>query len=331
MKKFYTLSLLFVAGLSFAQFAEPFAGTGALSGTNGWTTHSGTASQLQIITGSLNYTGLNSTGNKITLVAGNSEDVNKASAAALTGSVYYSAVINLPNTTGLAVNTGNGDYFMSLGSTAGAAVNTLPCRLYIKLGSVADTFNLGILNSTGGTVTPSYISTDYTPGTPLFVVIKYDMPNNIASLYVNPAIGSSEGTPTITNATGTTAAPAQILSLTVRQGGNATSGTGNIEIDEIRLGSTWASVTSADVASTRKFDGISGLKMYPNPLIGNVLTITSDSGADKTIAVYDVLGKQVLNTKVVDGTVNVASLTSGVYIVKITEEGKTATRKLVVR
>lgn len=76
---------------------------------------------------------------------------------------------------------------------------------------------------------------------------------------------------------------------------------------------------------------ISGLKMYPNPLTGNVLNITSDSNLNKDVTVFDVLGKQVLAAKVVNGTVNVSGLTSGIYIVKITEEGKTATKKLVVR
>ncbi|KAF2520100.1 T9SS type A sorting domain-containing protein [Flavobacterium salilacus subsp. salilacus] len=85
------------------------------------------------------------------------------------------------------------------------------------------------------------------------------------------------------------------------------------------------------VLSTKNFDAISGLTMYPNPLSGNILNITSDANAAKTVAIYDVLGKQVVNTVTTNGTVNVSGLTSGVYIVKITEEGKTATRKLVVR
>ncbi|GGB69311.1 T9SS C-terminal target domain-containing protein [Flavobacterium suaedae] len=83
--------------------------------------------------------------------------------------------------------------------------------------------------------------------------------------------------------------------------------------------------------ATEKFDSISGLKMYPNPLTGSTLNITSDNNADKTVAIYDVLGKQVANTVTKNGTVNVTNLTSGVYIVKITEDGKTATRKLVVK
>lgn len=86
-----------------------------------------------------------------------------------------------------------------------------------------------------------------------------------------------------------------------------------------------------DTAAASKFDNIAGLKMFPNPLTGNVLNITSDANGVKTVAIYDVLGKQVVNTVTANGTVNVSGLNAGIYIVKITEEGKTATRKLVVK
>lgn len=90
---------------------------------------------------------------------------------------------------------------------------------------------------------------------------------------------------------------------------------------------TWAPASTAGV----KESNIAGLKMFPNPVTGNVLNITSDANAAKTVAIYDVLGKQVANVKTANGILNVANLTAGVYIVKITEEGKTATRKLVVK
>ncbi|KGO87309.1 hypothetical protein Q765_06485 [Flavobacterium rivuli WB 3.3-2 = DSM 21788] len=76
---------------------------------------------------------------------------------------------------------------------------------------------------------------------------------------------------------------------------------------------------------------IAGLKVYPNPLTGNILNVTSSSNAVKTVAVFDVLGKQVINTTTANGEVNASALNAGVYIVKITEAGKTATKKLVVR
>ncbi|PKW28610.1 T9SS type A sorting domain-containing protein [Flavobacterium lindanitolerans] len=75
---------------------------------------------------------------------------------------------------------------------------------------------------------------------------------------------------------------------------------------------------------------IPGLKVYPNPVTNGKLFITTVANVEKTIAIYDVLGKQVANTIAKD-YVNVSNLKDGVYIVKITEEGKTATRKLVIK
>jgi hypothetical protein len=81
--------------------------------------------------------------------------------------------------------------------------------------------------------------------------------------------------------------------------------------------------------SRNSFDAISGLKIYPNPA-KNLLNITSDSFETKTVAIYNVLGAQVLAANITNAPINVASLSKGVYVVKVTEEGKTATRKLVI-
>lgn len=80
-----------------------------------------------------------------------------------------------------------------------------------------------------------------------------------------------------------------------------------------------------------KDNNINGLSVYPNPVSTGTLYITSDNSVEKAVAIFDILGKQVVNTTTINGSVNVANLTAGVYIVKVTEEGKTATRKLVVK
>jgi len=85
-----------------------------------------------------------------------------------------------------------------------------------------------------------------------------------------------------------------------------------------------------DLTLSVKENNIAGLKVYPNPVTGGKFSITTNSNADKTVAIFDVLGKQVLNT-IATETVNVSNLKAGVYIVKITEEGNTATRKLVIK
>ena len=76
---------------------------------------------------------------------------------------------------------------------------------------------------------------------------------------------------------------------------------------------------------------IAGLKVYPNPVTNGNLFITSDSNTAKQVVVYDILGKQVINATVTNQPLNVSNLNSGVYMVKITESGKTATRKLVIQ
>jgi hypothetical protein len=99
-------------------------------------------------------------------------------------------------------------------------------------------------------------------------------------------------------------------------------------VDELRI-----VATAAELGLTlgTKSNTIAGLNVYPNPVTNGKLYITSDNGADKTVAIYDILGKQVLTTSVTNDVVNVSGLNAGVYIVKITEGGNTATRKLIIR
>ena len=80
-----------------------------------------------------------------------------------------------------------------------------------------------------------------------------------------------------------------------------------------------------------KLNTITGLNMYPNPVSNGTLYITSNSSEEKKVAVYDVLGKQVLESKTSNNTVDVNNLKAGAYIVKITEGGKTDARKLIIQ
>lgn len=78
-----------------------------------------------------------------------------------------------------------------------------------------------------------------------------------------------------------------------------------------------------------KQNNIDGLNIFPNP-VDEVLNITSDSTADKNVQLFDLTGKKVLDVTTVS-QVNVSTLKAGVYVAKITEAGKTATRKIVVK
>jgi hypothetical protein len=98
---------------------------------------------------------------------------------------------------------------------------------------------------------------------------------------------------------------------------------------------TIGQVTSRDLAdinvplSSSTFNQIAGLKMYPNPT-KNILNIETALNGKVNVAIINVLGQEVINTITVNNSVNVAELTKGIYVVKVTEEGKTATNKLVI-
>ena len=78
-------------------------------------------------------------------------------------------------------------------------------------------------------------------------------------------------------------------------------------------------------------NNIKGFNMYPNPVNGDVLNITTLQNLDKNVQIFDILGKQILAKTVTGTTINVANLNAGIYLIKVEEAGNTVTRKLVIR
>jgi hypothetical protein len=82
---------------------------------------------------------------------------------------------------------------------------------------------------------------------------------------------------------------------------------------------------------TQENTSIEGLSLYPNPVTTGKVYISSKNDLEKEIIIFDVLGKKVLQTKIDSKELNVSNLLPGVYIIKITEEEATSSRKLIVR
>ena len=78
-------------------------------------------------------------------------------------------------------------------------------------------------------------------------------------------------------------------------------------------------------------ESIEGLNLYPNPVSNGKLYITTSKNLTKAIEIFDVLGKKLYNTELPGTTLDISRLNIGVYIIKITENGNTVTRKLVVK
>lgn len=76
---------------------------------------------------------------------------------------------------------------------------------------------------------------------------------------------------------------------------------------------------------------VEGLNFYPNPVSTGKIYITTNSSLTKEVAIYDVLGKMVLQATLTSKELNISSLSPGVYMIKIKEGEATATRKLIVK
>ncbi|MFC4095435.1 T9SS type A sorting domain-containing protein [Euzebyella saccharophila] len=76
---------------------------------------------------------------------------------------------------------------------------------------------------------------------------------------------------------------------------------------------------------------IDGLKLYPNPVTDGKVFISTTKNAPKQIAIYDVLGTKVLETKITGKELFLRDLDAGVYVLRVFELNNVATRKLIVK
>ena len=272
MKKILLICFVVISQLLVAQTFESFNFSGMANG-NGWVKHSGTAGQIVSITtpsnsgNSLAYSGLAaSSGNRIALSTAYSEDINKATTG-LTTTGFCSFLLKVVDTLGLS---SGGDYFIGFGSAAGTNIPVLGGNICIKKAPGNNVY-IGIKNNSPATTTQVYDPIPRPVGTTLFVAFKLICgPNPIiaqASLFVNPIPGGTEPiTPTAFSNSGTTSL-ASIASVFIRNG----SSTGNIEIDEIRVGATWADVTPAAIIAPTVVASASGLTGF-NQFVGSPST-----------------------------------------------------------
>jgi hypothetical protein len=73
------------------------------------------------------------------------------------------------------------------------------------------------------------------------------------------------------------------------------------------------------------------INIYPNPLEkGQFLNINSMSQKSKTIQIFDISGRMVLNKNLNGSQLDVSVLESGTYIVKVEFENKISTKKLII-
>ena len=70
--------------------------------------------------------------------------------------------------------------------------------------------------------------------------------------------------------------------------------------------------------------------IYPNPVNGDYVTIQTPLNGDKLVEVFDINGRKVMERLLTTDTLNVGSISAGMYIVKVTVEGQSNVSKLII-
>ena len=295
-------------------YSESFPYTaGATLGSQQKWTNINSGDDIVAVNGSLNYTGLTTSGNSVTFT-GTGIDCFTPFTSTTAGTIYASFIVNISDVSTVTATVPE-TYFAGLTDPA----KGYKARLFTKV--TTGQYQLGL---DAASTTTNYDATLRNPGDIVFVVIGYDFTTNLLKAWINPDVTTLNDTTTPSLTVDLTATPITDLGgFVLRQDTNTTTPT--IIFDELRIADSIGGLLT--VAQ----NNITGLKVYPNPVSNGTLFIETAANATKSIVIYDVLGKQVLSTTAANNAINVSSLRGGVYVVKITEEGKTATRKLVIK
>lgn len=205
---------------------------------NGWTAHSGGGTNpISITSPGLtypNYPG-SGVGASVAMTTTGEDDSRALPSAVSSGSLYAAFMVNV------GTSQTAGDYFfhfMQFNTT------TFRARVFAKKDTATSQFAFGISRTSG---TPVYTGFSYSPGTTYLVVVKYTFvagaSNDVIELFINPTPGAPEPAASLTATDADGTEPANLNAIALRQGN--VSNAPSQQVDGIRVGTTWASVTAA--------------------------------------------------------------------------------------
>ncbi len=154
------------------------------------------------------------------VIAASGEDINRTFTAQSSGTLYYAALVNVTSA------TATGDYFLHIKDTG---TMNLRGRFFVK--NVSGQLNFGLSASTS---TASYAADNFAIGTTYLVVVKYDIVNDDATLYVLETCAATEPVTPLVTVNGTSTSSA-MSAMAIRQGTNSPAGA----VDGIRVATTW--------------------------------------------------------------------------------------------
>jgi hypothetical protein len=224
----------------------------------------------------LSYAGLaGSTGASVTYAGAGKSERLAIGPVISSGIAYYSMMLQVSTLGGMTTTPVFVAGFNNRTGAADVQPTTIGTRLYLRqaAGSTpgAPTFNVGVSKNSSNPSDIAFDTTEYAINTPLFLVGSYKIngvgagTDDEAKLYINPTALGAESAPTVSSPTAPIlAAPIagtdlldgagpSVASFVLRQ---ATASVPGVQVDELRVDSTWAQVTPpVGVAWTADSDG----------------------------------------------------------------------------
>lgn len=261
--------------------------------------------------------------------------------APTTGYVYASCLFMVTNLNAITAGTSGtstdvppapGQIFsFAYATSEPGATTSYTAAVYLKSSATTGKFNIGINAAPVDPILAGDIvwdAADYDVNTPITLVTRYSYDDLISKLWINPTSNSIE--PAANATTLARAAALAVDRVRLNQSSNAT--TPYITLDELRVANNWGqALGGAATLGIAKID-VSKFNAYPNPVTNGKLYISSESSSEKQVAIYSLLGQKVLETKTANNAeINVSQLAKGAYILNVTEDGKSDSKKLMIK
>jgi hypothetical protein len=294
-------------------YVEPFnypAGIGL--GTSQMWANQNSGDNIAVVAGNLTYANFpNVSGNSISFT-GAGIDCFTPFTATTSGTVYASFIMNVTDMANVTTDLSE-TYFVGVTD----ATKSYKSRMFFKKNGSQYQLGFDTLN-----VTTNYDATLRNTGEIVFIVMGYDFGTNVLSAWINPDLSTFNASTPATLTSTPAVALTDLGGFIIRQDTDVKTPT--MILDELRVNTTVQGLLAVNAPS------IKGLKVYPNPVTNGRLAVETAANSSKTIAIYDLVGKQVFATVTNENSIDVSNLQAGIYIINITEAGKTATQKLVI-
>lgn len=350
MKKLYFLITLFTTGLFYGQtnyLVENFDySAGTLLSTNGWFVHSATTNSVAVNNAGLTWSGYIGSGiGNAALVNNTGIDVNKPLLAnnISDGNVYASFLLKVETE-----STPSNDYFFHFIKYTNETTpdytdeNSAGFRpkVYVIPGSTSSKFKLGLTFNSN--TPPTTGSADLDRNSTYLVVVKYNFIdgdlNDTASLYIFTVGDLISTEPTVPNVGPISATPSsppdptlapdagKIQGVALRQ----FSATQRIIVDGIYVRKEWNLTSPGTNLSIDQFAQNNTLKVYPNPVQNNRVSIFSSIEGEKEISLFDLNGRVVLKKTMTNNELDLTNVNKGVYMLQTKVGSNASTTKLIV-